>query len=148
MKLRWKDLAVAVLMGAGGLVIVAALARAMRQLAHERQRETERKSKDLAATVKAPQARQVELGRLPAAPAQEVEVAQLPPAAVTEAAPTPDTVKPATVAALTAAAAAFLNKKARIHSGHLVPAVEESAGAWAQQGRVIVLSSHNLRSRG
>ncbi len=204
MKLRWKDLAVAALMGAGGLVILAALARAMRQVTRERQRENERKLKELATTVNALQARQVELGRSPAAPAQETEVAQLPPAAVTEAAPaqetevaqlppaavteaapaqetevaqlpltavteaarepdvevaqfppaavieaalTPDKVKPETVAALTAAAAAFLNKKARIRSANLAPAAQDSAGAWAQQGRVIVLGSHNFRPR-
>lgn len=148
MKLRWKDLAVAVLLGAGGVAIVAALARAMRQVSRERQRGTERRLKELATTVKKLQARQVELGRLPAVPAQQVEVAQIPPAAAIEAAPKQEPVKPETIAALSAAAAAYLRKKASLRSAHPAPAAQDSAGEWAKQGRVIVLGSHNLRPRG
>jgi hypothetical protein len=135
-------------MGAGGLVIAAALARAMRQTAHDRHRETERKLRDLASKVKALQAREAEPGRLQAARLQEAEVPVLPAAAATRAVPKQEPVKPETLAVLTAAAAAFLNKKARIRSAKLVPAAQDGAGAWAQQGRVLVLTSHNLRSRG
>jgi len=55
--------------------------------------------------------------------------------------------KPETLAVITAAATAFLGKAARIRSARLVPAQDDSVSAWSQQGRVIVQTSHNLRSR-
>jgi hypothetical protein len=61
--------------------------------------------------------------------------------------PTPAQTKPEIVAALTAAATAFLGKKARVRSAQLLPGEQENAGAWAQQGRVIVQTSHNMRPR-
>jgi hypothetical protein len=57
-------------------------------------------------------------------------------------------IKPEIMAAITAAATAFLGKNARIRSARTVPAEQDGAGAWAQQGRVVVQTSHNLRSRG
>jgi len=145
-KLHWTDWAVVtVLAAAGCAAIYAGLMRAMRRAATERQRETERQMNALATTVKALQARVAELSRLQAT--QEGEVASVT-AVESEASRKKEPMKPEIVAALTAAATAFLGKKARIRSAHLVPAAQDSAGAWAQQGRVIVQTSHNLRTNG
>lgn len=81
----------------------------------------------------------------PLALEEETAPAELPEAA-DEAAPAPDALQQTTLAALTAAASVFLNKKTRIRSIKLKP-TPDSAGAWAQQGRVLVLSSHNLQPR-
>lgn len=51
-------------------------------------------------------------------------------------------VTPEIIMVLTAAAAAFLGKRARIRGARLVRAAPSSA--WAQQGRVFVQASHNL----
>ena len=61
--------------------------------------------------------------------------------------PKPAQTKPEIVAALTAAATAFLGKKARVRSAQSLADPQDSAGAWAQQGRVIVQTSHNPRQR-
>ena len=149
MKLHWTDWAVVtVLAGAAWAAIWAGLSRALRRAVAERQRETERQLSAMATTVKALQARVTELGRLQGARAQEGAVAAVSQGTEVEAGKKKEPVKPEIVAALTAAATAFLGKKARIRSAELLPAEQDSAGAWAQQGRVIVQTSHNLRSRG
>jgi hypothetical protein len=147
-KLRGRDLAVAVLMGAGGLVIAAGLTRAMRQAGDKRQQETERKLRELTATVKALQAREAKRGELQGSRAPQGKSAVTSTAAENEAGQKGESPKPAIVAALTAAATTYLGKKARIRSAQLLPAEQSSAGAWAQQGRVSVQTSHNLRPRG
>ena len=145
MKLHWTDLAVAtVVAGAGCAVIYAGLTRVVRRAVAERQRDTDEQLSALAITVKALQGRVAELGRLQEARAQEGEVAAIS----AEAERKQEAVKPEIVVALTAAATAFMGKKVRVRSAQLLPAVEKSAGSWAQQGRVIVHTSHNLRSRG
>lgn len=149
MKLQWTELAaVTVLVGAGCAAIYAGLARAMRRAMRERQRQMERRLDAMATTVKALQARIVELDRLQAARAPEITVTPISKLAEKESGRKKEGVKPEIVVALTAAATAFLGKKARIRSAHLLPSEPDSAGAWAQQGRVIVQTSHNLRPRG
>lgn len=129
--------------GASCVALCAILRRAGRHASH-RQQATERQLAALSATVKALQHRVEELSRaMP--PAREVEsiAAAAEGAGITElAAP-----KPETLAVITAAATAFLGKAARIRSAHLVPAAEEQVSQWSQQGRVIVQTSHNLRTR-
>lgn len=145
MKLQWADLAVATLLvGAGYAVIYAGLTRAVRRAAAEQHRDLEQQLNELAITVKALQGRVAELGRLQEARAQEVEVAAIS----AEARRKQEEVKPEIVVALTAAATAFLGKKVRIHSAQLLPAKQPGPSAWAQQGRVFVQTSRNLRSRG
>lgn len=155
MKLHWTELAVVTLLaGAGCVAIYAGLTRALRRAVRERQREMERQLSAMATTVKALQARVAELGRLQGARAQEITV--VPGAAAPQRAGAPENeaarkkepVKPEIVAALTAAATTFLGRKARIRSARLLPPEQDSAGAWAQQGRVIVQTSHNLRPNG
>jgi len=52
--------------------------------------------------------------------------------------------QPETLAVIAAAATTFLGKKARIRSAKALSPAQDGAGAWAQQGRVIVQTSHNL----
>jgi len=148
MKLHGTDwAAMTVIAGAGCAAIYAGLrsglTRAMRRAVEERQRDMERQLNAMATTVKALQSRVAELGRLQAARGDVVVMAT--PAESGARAKQAQT-KPEIVAALTAAATAFLGKKARVRSAQLLPsAQQDSAGAWAQQGRVIVQTSHNLR---
>jgi C4-dicarboxylate-specific signal transduction histidine kinase len=145
-KLQWTDWAmIAALAAAGCVAIYAGVTRAMRRAVQERQREMERQLSAMATTVKALQARVAKLGRLQAAKGRER--AAISSAEENEAAKKKEPVKPEIVAALTAAATAFLGKKARIRSAQLLPAAQGNPGAWAQEGRVLVQTSHNLRSR-
>ena len=154
MKLHWTDwAAMTVIAGAGCVAIYAGLrsglTSAMRRAVEERQRDMERQLNAMATTVKALQARVAELSRLQAARVQEAEVAVIATPVETAGHAKPAQTKPEIVAALTAAATAFLGKKARVRSAKLLPNTQQdSAGAWAQQGRMIVQTSHNPRQRG
>lgn len=150
MKLHWTDWALmTVIAGAGCVAIYAGLERAMRRAVKDRQRDMERQLNAMATTVKALQARVAELSRLQASHPVVGEVAAIAASAEGADQPKHTQTKPEIVAALTAAATAFLGKKARVRSAQLLPAAQqESGGAWAQQGRVIVQTSHNLRQRG
>jgi uncharacterized protein len=154
MKLHWTDWAVmTVIAGAGCAAIYAGLrsglTRAMRRAVEERQRDMERQLNAMATTVKALQARVAELNRLQPARVVVGEVAVIATPAETAGQPKQAQTKPEIVAALTAAATAFLGKKARVRSAQLLPsAQQDGAGAWAQQGRMIVQTSHNPRQRG
>ena len=144
MQLTGRDwAAIAVIVGAGCAAIYAGLARAMRRALAERQREMDRQLTALHMTVKTLQARVAELGRLQAAQARQSETAALNAAeSQPEAKPRPEV-----MATIAAAATAFLGKRTRVRSVQALPADQDSAGAWAQQGRVIVQTSHNLRPR-
>ncbi|MGO9777811.1 MAG: hypothetical protein ACLPM3_14610 [Terracidiphilus sp.] len=144
MKLHEMDWAlIVVIAGAGCAAIYVAVARALRRAVSEQQRETERQLHAMAVTVKALQARVTELSRLEKA--REGEVAAISASVETAGAPKPAETKPEIVAALTAAATAFLGKRARVRSAQPLPGAQDGAGAWAQQGRVSVQTSHNLR---
>ncbi|MGO8934663.1 MAG: hypothetical protein ACLPLZ_11285 [Terracidiphilus sp.] len=148
MKLHWTEwLVVTALMGAACVAVYAAMARAMRRAVAERQRETERQLSAMATTVKALQARVAELSGLNAVQAQQGESEALPIATENEGGQKKELPEPEIVAVLTAAATTFLGKKAQIRSAQLTPAERSSAGAWAQQGRAFVQTSHNPRSR-
>ncbi len=149
MKFHWTEwLVVTALVGAACVAVYAAMARAMRRAVAERQRETKRQLNAMAATVKALQARVAELGGRNAMPAQQGESAATFSAAEIEDGQKPESPRPEIVAVLTAAASTFLGKKAHVRSAQLTPADAGSAGAWAQQGRAFVQTSHNPRSRG
>jgi hypothetical protein len=139
-----------VIAGAGCVAIYAGLrsglTRAARRAVEERQRDTERELNAMATTVKSLQARVAELSRLQAARA-EVGVIVAPEETTGQAKQAQT--KPEIVVALTAAATAFMGKKTRVRSAKLLPNTQQdSAGAWAQQGRMIVQTSHNPRQRG
>ncbi len=76
------------------------------------------------------------------------------PSAQDRALPPEDTQKketkeitPDTLVVLAAAVTAFLGKKVRIRSAKMLESPYEIVNPWAQQGRVIVQASHNLRPR-
>jgi outer membrane murein-binding lipoprotein Lpp len=139
--------AIAALVGAGCVAIYAGVARMMRRAIQERQLETQQQLNALATTVRTLQARVVELGEMQTTAAQERAFSS-PPATQNEGGELQAAEKPEVLAAITAAATAFLGKRARIRSVQSLPAAQEGAAAWAQQGRVFVQTSHNPRSRG
>jgi hypothetical protein len=153
LKLHWTEwLVVTALVGATGAAIyvglMAGLMRAMRHAVAEKQGETERQLSAMATTVKALQARVAALGGLNAIPVQQGDGAATSIATESEGEQRQESPQPEIVAVLTAAASTFLGKKAQVRSAQLAPAEPSSAGAWAQQGRAFVQTSHNPRSRG
>lgn len=141
--------AIAALAGAGCAVLLLGLRTAVQRAAHHavraRQAAMEREIHALAATVRALQARVAELSR---AAAQQQEIPSIAAEAEDAGEQEKPRVKPEVLAAMTAAATAFLGKRARIRAARLMPAAQDGAGAWAQQGRVFVQTSHNLPPRG
>ena len=138
MKMHWTDAAIATaLIAASCAAIYGALSRALRRAVDERQQSTDREVKALTMTVKALQRRVAELSASQAEPTQ--------PADTIAGENMAGHMQPETLAVITAAATTFLGKKARVRSLQAAPAAQDSAGAWAQQGRVIVQTSHNLR---
>lgn len=145
MKMHWTEwAALTALVGAVGVTVYAAMARVMRRAVAEKQRETDRQLSAMAATVNALQARVAELGGRQAKRSDGVAFSVSADAMEPQRSEAPVA---ETVAVLTAAAATFLGKKARVRSAQILPA-EQSAGTWAQQGRASVQTSHNPRSRG
>jgi hypothetical protein len=141
-------LAATALVGAASAAVYAGLMSAMRRAVAEKQQETERQLSAMATTVKALQARVAELGRLNETPAQQGSGAAISIATESEGGQKQESPELEIVAVLTAAASTFLGKKAHVRSAQLAPADAGSAGAWAQQGRAFVQTSHNPRSRG
>lgn len=149
MKVHWTDLGVATLLvGAGCAAIYAGLARILRRAVSERQRDTERQLQALASTVKALQTRVAEIAASHPALPEFVNAAAVSNPVENRSSTGSNRLKPETLAAITAAATAFLGKMPRLRSVQPMPTAQEGAGAWAQQGRVIVQTSHNLRPRG
>ncbi|MGB8031643.1 MAG: hypothetical protein WCF30_18475 [Terracidiphilus sp.] len=146
MRIHWTEWALlAAIAGAACLAVYSAMARAMHRTVAEKQRETDRQLSAMAETVKALQARVAELGGLKV---QQSESAAASAKAEGMAAQKEEPLEAETVAVLTAAAATFLGKKARIRSAQILPAEQSGAGKWAQQGRAFVQTSHDPRSRG
>ncbi len=149
MRGHWADwVIVTAFVGTACATIYAGMARAMRRAVAEKQRETERQLSAMATTVKALQTRVMELGGLNAIPAQQDESAAISNAAEFAGGEKQELPQPEILAVLTAAASTFLGKKAQIRTVQAAPAERSSAGAWAQQGRAFVQTSHNPRSRG
>ena len=147
MKLRWADITIAtVLLAAGCAAIYGGLARLLRRAIAERAEGTDRQMRALSATVQALQARVAELHASEVSQAQEINAAKVPDTAATAVSGAHSPLKQETLATLTAAATAFLGRKAKVRSARALP-VQEGTAAWAQQGRVFVQTSHNVRSR-
>lgn len=147
MKGQWTDVAVAAaLVAAGCVAIYAGLTRALRRAVAEQQLSTERQVSALEMTVKALQKQVAELSRAESPRPYHSATGTITAEAENMAGEERQQLKPETLAVITAAATTFLGKKARIRAAHALPA-ENGAGAWAQQGRVIVQTSHNPRPR-
>jgi hypothetical protein len=141
--------AVTVLVAAGWAVAYAVFRRTLRRTLAQRQPETERQIRSLAAAVESLQAKVAELSK----------TQELQPIVVTEfdweasaataeesAPPDEEDVTAEMMAVIAASATAFLGKKVRILSAKLLQSPAEGVNAWSQQGRVFVQASHNLRS--
>jgi hypothetical protein len=143
MRVQWSDFGVAaVLVGGACALLYAGVQRSLRRAIAEQQEATDRQIAAMATTVKALQTHVAELNRLAAERAGEF--ATIPE--LENAKDRSDEMKPEMLAVITAAATTFLGKAARIRSAKLVP-VHDSVSAWTQQGRMIVQTSHNLRTR-
>ena len=128
---------------------MAVNAKDMIQVVSERQLAMERQLSELAGTIKALQARVAELSQPSAiqsasAPKTEVKAASAKDAAHREA----GEVTPEILVVITAAVTAFLGKKVRIRSAKMLQSPYEVVNPWAQQGRMFIQASHNLRLRG
>jgi len=142
-KVHSTDMAFAAVLAAAGCVaIYAGISRLIRRSIAQRQLIVDRQIDSLTMTVKALQLRVAELASQTTA--RQIELGAASPPAAIAAGPENTQVKPETLAVLAAAATTFLRKTARVPSARPA-AVPDSAGAWAQQGRVIVQTSHNLR---
>jgi chromosome segregation ATPase len=115
----------------------------------ERQLAAERQLSELSSAFKALEARVAELSRsaasLPAGaqkPAMEAATS-----AVGAVQPIKEEVTPELLVILAAAATAYLGKNVRIRTARMLQPSYEVINPWAQQGRVFVHASHNLRSR-
>jgi hypothetical protein len=147
-KVNWFDVAVASGLTAAGCAAVYGLTvRALRRAIAERQQAADRQLNALATTVKALQWRVAEFGAQETPRAQASEAEAPARAAENPAGEESEPLKPETLAAVSAAATAFLGRRARVRSVRSLPVAPEAVGAWAQQGRMIVQTSHNLRPR-
>lgn len=107
------------------------------QAVAERQQAAERRLDELAGALKALEARVAALGP---SPALKTEAAAAPAKAAAR-----EEVTPETLVVITAAVTAFLGKKVRIRSAKRLQSPYEIVNPWAQQGRVFIQASHNLR---
>lgn len=148
MKVHWTDVAIAtVLVASGCAAVYAGLARVIRRAVAQRELETDRQLDTLTMTVKALQARVAEMGASEPARRQEIDRDAVAGVAENMAGADREKIQPETLAVISAAVTAFIGKKARIRSAKALPPEQHSAGAWAQQGRVTVQTSHNPRPR-
>jgi hypothetical protein len=83
------------------------------------------------------------IGAAPASAAAEQSDANREGAKVSE-----EEVSAETLVMIAAAVTSFLGKRVRIRSAKMLQSPYEIVNPWAQQGRVFVQASHNLRSRG
>lgn len=121
------------------------------QAVSERQLATERQLGELAGALKALEARVAALNQPPALQTASTPVVgvQAATAAAKETAyPGKVEVAPETLVVIAAAVTAFLGRKVRIRSAKMLQSPYEVVNPWAQQGRVFIQASHNLRLRG
>jgi len=114
----------------------------------EQQLAMELQLDELAAALKALQARVAELSQSVALQPAAATVAQVKAGAVASKEAAQPKVTPEVLVMIAAAVTAFLGKKVRIRSAKMLQSPYEVVNPWSQQGRVFVQASHNLRSRG
>ena len=114
----------------------------------ERQLAAERQLSELSSAFKALEARVAELSRsaasLPAAAQKSAMEAATSAAGAVQ--PIKEEVTPELLVMLAAAATAYLGKNVRIRTAKMLQPPYKVINSWAQQGRVFVQASHNLRS--
>ncbi len=131
--------------------------RAFRRGAEKLRRDSERQIGSLREAV---QSLEMKIAELSKAASIQTPVSMPVPAAMTQPAPaaaskaavsaTPpqEEITPDLLVVMAAAVTAFLGKKVRIRSARMLQSPYEIVNPWAQQGRIFVQASHNLRSRG
>ena len=151
MTLHWVDIALMVAMAlAGGAASYFLLLGRLQRMLAENQRETERRLARLTEAIRSRGA----IFEEPATDTSaepEIEAEPVPVSAAVEMTE-PETqdeeeIPPQIQAAIAAAAIASLGNHARVRSARKVPS-SDVVSPWTQQGRVIVQSSHNLRTQG
>ena len=121
------------------------------QSVSKRQLAMERQLGELAAAIKALQARVAELSQTPSsqtAPEPATGVKAASTSAMEAAHRETGEVTPEVLVMIAAAVTAFLGKKVRIRSAKMLQSPYEVVNPWSQQGRVYVQALHYLRSRG
>lgn len=163
MTLHWTDIAlfVAIAVAGGGTIYVLLLRRFERMFA-ARHRDMERRLAALteAITMREPLlseivpatdvlgTAEIEVAPRPGQEEMPLHSAELLVAAKSESADHEELDLPPEIqVAITAAAMAAFGNHARVRSARRVPS-SDMVSPWTQQGRVIVQSSHNLRTRG
>jgi len=136
-KLHWIDLALASALVAASLAIAGlALLRKLRQTVAGHKHEVA----ELQESVQALESRLVQLS-------SNAELQPEPAASALEPAqPKKESISSEIQAVLAAAAVALFGKKVRLRSARLLSS-QAGVSQWSQQGRVIVQTSHNPRSR-
>ena len=151
MTLHWVDIALMVAMAlAGGAASYFLLLGRLQRMLAENQRETERRLARLTEAIRSRGAI-VEEPATDTSAESEIEAEPVPVSAAVEMTE-PETqdeeeIPPQIQAAIAAAAIASLGNHARVRSARKVPS-SDVVSPWTQQGRVIVQSSHNLRTQG
>ena len=137
-----------VLFLAGWAALSVILRRSLKRTVDDLRREMDERMNLLLALVKAEHAsaeqtrqasKSVSLSPTPSLP--------VPQPAMPEARNRED-VTPEILVMIAAAVTAFLGKKVRIRSAHMLQTPYEIVNPWVQQGRVFVQASHNLTQRG
>ncbi len=146
MKMNWSDILLATgLTAAGCTLVYIRFLRALHKAVAERQMKFDQSLGALAAGMETLHRRIDEMSTGESkSPPKTDNVNNSASAETSE--PESEPLQPETLAVITAAATTFLGKKAQIRAAHAQPA-ENAAGAWAQQGRVIVQTSHTPRPR-
>jgi hypothetical protein len=153
--LHWADLGlVMVIVVAGFAGTYFLLLRKVRQVVSESQREMERRLTALTEAIIMHEPRLAD--SIPSTDTLDEQEIEAESAAVVREtarvhvdqrpAPAEEEIAPEIQVALAAAAVTLLGKSARIRAARRVPS-QDVVSPWTQQGRVIVQSSHNLRSR-
>ena len=143
MRFAWFDFVAVTAFAALTCTAVCVVAvRTLRRAIAERDQEIGWQLSALTVTVKALQARVADLG---AERAQAQRGAAGEVAAEDAGAKIGDQMEPQILAAISAAAAVGVGRRVRVRSAQALPAAQDN---WAQQGRVIVQTSHNLPPRG
>jgi methylmalonyl-CoA carboxyltransferase large subunit len=114
----------------------------------EQQLAMELQLDELAAALKALQARVAELSQPAAMQPAAASVAEVKAGVAASKEAAQPQVTPEVLVMIAAAVTAFLGKKVRIRSAKMLQSPYEVVNPWSQQGRVFVQASHNLRSRG
>lgn len=132
--------------------------RAFRRGAEKLTRDSERKIGSLREAVQSLETKIAELNKAtsiqtPVSAPAPAAVLQPQPAAASKAVPASaaapeEEITPDLLVVIAAAVTAFLGKKVRIRSARMLQSPYEIVNPWAQQGRIFVQASHNLRSRG